>query len=481
MTGFDLFYFGIRWQDIVDILLNSYLLFRFYVLFRGTIVLRGLIGIVFLWFVQRLSVFTGLVLTSWAIQGITAVAALIIIVIFRNEIRGVVQTKDLKSILWGITQRPQIQTPVEILVEAIFEMSQKYIGALIVLPGEKDIRQVVQNGIEWQGKLSKEMIISVFWQDNPVHDGAAVIEGDQITDVGVILPLTHRKDIPSYYGTRHRAALGLAENSDSMIIVVSEESGRIIVAKNNKITPVHRKGRLVEMLQDHLKIKTRENSEYPTREKLEIGIAALVSFLFVAGVWLSFSKGLYTLVTLDVPIEYMNRESGVELFNTSVNTVQVHLSGSGALIKSIRPEQVSVRIDLSKAKTGQNTFNITENDISIPPGVILRQVEPNEIKVTLGIPSNRKIPIQVDWTGSLNSNLIMTEAILEPDSVQIIGPSWIVNGLTTLYTEKVNLDKIKNSGSLTTSLSIDSKNHIKLAPGGKATVIVNYVVNKKEK
>ena len=481
MGGFDLFYFSFRWQDIVDILLNSYLLFRFYVLFRGTIVLRGLIGIALLWFIQRLAVFTGLILTSWAIQGITAVAALIVIVIFRNEIRGVLQTKDLKSILWGITQRPQTQTPVEILVEAVFEMSQKYIGALIVLPGEKDIKQLVQNGVPWQGKLSKEMIMSVFWHDNPVHDGAAVILGDRITDVGVILPLSHRKDIPSYYGTRHRAALGLAENSDAMIIVVSEESGRIIIAKNNAINPVHRKGPLVEILQDHLRIRTQKNREYPTREKMEIGAAALISFLFVFGVWFSFSKGLYTLVTLDVPIEYMNRKPGMEVFDTSVNTVKVHLSGSGTLIKAIRPEQVSVRIDLSQASPGQNVFNITQNDISTPPGVILRRVEPSEVEVTLGVPETKKIPVQVDWTGSLDPNLVLTEVNITPETVRVTGPSWIINDMKTIYTESVNLNKIRKSGSLSVNLSLDSKRYIKLATGAKNSVTVEYVVEKREK
>jgi uncharacterized protein (TIGR00159 family) len=480
MSSFDLFYFGIRWQDIVDILLNSYFLFRFYVLFRGTIVLRGLIGIVLLWFIQRLAVFTGLILTSWATQGLMAVAALIIIVIFRNEIRGIIQTKDLKSMLWGIPQRSQTLTPVENLVEAVFEMSQKYIGGLIVLPGEKDIRQLIQNGITWQGKLSKEMIISIFWHDNPVHDGAAVIQGDRVTDVGVILPLSHRNDIPSYYGTRHRSALGLAENSDAMVIVVSEESGRIIVAKNNNITPVHRKSLLVDIIQKHLNIKSQKNDEYSIREKLKIAIAALISLLLVAGVWGSFSKGIYTLVTLDVPIEYMNRESAMVLFDTSVNSVKVHLSGSGALIKSIRPDQVSVRIDLSQAKPGKNTFPITENNISTSPGVILRKVEPDEVDVCLGSPITKKVPVQVNWTGSLDPNLLMTEVTLTPDIVQIIGPSWVVNELTTIYTEKINLNTIKNSGSLTAPLNLDSNKHIKLASGNKDSVTVNYIIHKKE-
>ena len=83
-------------------------------------------------------------------------------------------------------------------------------------------------------RLSKEMITSIFWPDTPVHDGAAVVEGDRVTDVGAILPLSRRTDLPSQYGTRHRAAAGLAENTDALIIVVSEERGNVLVARGSR-------------------------------------------------------------------------------------------------------------------------------------------------------------------------------------------------------------------------------------------------------
>ena len=92
---------SIRWQDIVDVLLNSYILFRLYVLFRGTNVIRVIAGIALLWIFQRIAVQLGLIVTSWAMQGIIAGAALIIIIVFRNEIRNVLQAKNIRGILWG--------------------------------------------------------------------------------------------------------------------------------------------------------------------------------------------------------------------------------------------------------------------------------------------------------------------------------------------------------------------------------------------
>ena len=115
MDGLINFLYTLRWQDIVDITLTSYILFRFYVLFRGTNVFRILIGMTILWFFQRIAVFLGLIVTSWVVQGVAAVAALIIIVVFRNEIRSVLQARNLKSILWGFTSKTVIPT-IEILV-----------------------------------------------------------------------------------------------------------------------------------------------------------------------------------------------------------------------------------------------------------------------------------------------------------------------------------------------------------------------------
>ena len=98
------------------------------------------------------------------------------------------------------------------------------------------------------------MLLSIFWPNNPVHDGAIIIRGDQIVEVGVLLPLSQRQDLPSYYGTRHRAALGLAERSDALVVAVSEERGRVTVAKDNALTPFSEPQELSQFINRHLNI-----------------------------------------------------------------------------------------------------------------------------------------------------------------------------------------------------------------------------------
>jgi len=475
MNNFLSFFSSIRWQDIVDISLNSYILFRFYILFRGTNAFRVLIGIAFLWFFQRLAFSLGLIITSWAIQGITAVAALIIIVVFRNEIRSVLQAKNFKTILWGFSQKV-ITSPVEIIAESVFELARKHTGALIVFPANEDIEEVVQSGIPWRGVVSKEMIMSIFWHDNPVHDGAAIIHKDRITEVACILPLSHKNDLPSYYGTRHRAALGLSEATDAMVVVVSEERGAVSVAKKSEICSVNRKEDLERQLQEHLGERPKLQHDQ-RKEKLRIFSAALISFLFIVGVWFSFSRGLETLTNFETPVEYMNRISAVEIIDTSVNSVTLNLSGSGSLIKSMRPEQVKVKIDLGKAAVGKNSFVITDENVSLPPGILLKRVTPPVVDVTLGIPVVKEVPIQVDWAGKLPNQLMLEKVKIKPTRIALIGGRRILDRISIIYTEKIYLDNLYFSDTITVKLALSPS--IKTAPGSSDVVTVDYVVKNK--
>ena len=190
-----------------------------------------------LWLAQEVAASLGLILTSWAMRGITAAAAIIIIVVFRNEIRSVLQVRNIKTFLWGFPSQ-RTAHPDRLIAESVFQMARRRIGALIVFPGNQDLGEVIHGGIPWNGQVSNEMLMSIFWPNSPAHDGAAIIVGGQVTEVGVLLPLSHRQDLPSYYGTRHRAAAGLAEASDALVVVVSEERGSVNVAQDGSLTPM---------------------------------------------------------------------------------------------------------------------------------------------------------------------------------------------------------------------------------------------------
>ncbi len=469
------FHTGLRWQDIVDILLNSYILFRLYVLFRGTNVIRMIVAIAMLWMLERMAVNMGLIVTSWAMQGIIAAAALIVIIVFRNEIASVLQTRDFKSFFWGIPQR-QAQTPIDIIVESVYELARRKLGALIVLPLKKGIETVVQSGIPWQGKLSREMVLSIFWHGTPVHDGATVIQGDRIVEVAAILPLSKKTDLPAYFGTRHRAAVGLAEQTDAVVIAVSEERGQVTVFKDESIIHINDNIELNQVLCEHTGDGTTTSGL--KRQTVELGIAAMICLVSITGIWYSFARGLETLMTLEVPVEFMNRDPKMEIFAASASSVRLQLSGSGSLIKSVRPEQVKVKLNLANAVAGSNQVAIARDSIALPPGIELKQVDPQALQVTLDLPVEKTLPLQADWTGKLDENLILEEVRMVPDTVKVVGGSLMLKNIQTIYTEKIALEGITADGTTTVRFVLQPSS-LKLVDGARNRVDVIYKVKRR--
>jgi YbbR domain-containing protein len=265
----------------------------------------------------------------------------------------------------------------------------------------------------------------------------------------------------------------LAEATDALIIAVSEERGDLVVAQDSQFKEIKQKRRLEQILQQHMGVAAKK-SRVLIKERLMLIAAALFSIIFVAGVWFSVSKGRDTLVTLEIPIEYMKRDPAMEIVNTSGNTVSLELEGSGALIKSIKPDQVQVRLDLSKSKAGPNTFTITRESISLPPGVILKGVTPSVVNVDLDVLVKKKLPIQIDWVGKLPDRFILVEAIVKPDMVEIIGAKRMLEKISTLYTAKVPLDNLEVKGTITANLALNPAS-LKIAPESKENVTITYL------
>ncbi|MCX8043485.1 MAG: diadenylate cyclase [Desulfobacterota bacterium] len=447
MNALITFLLSLTWQDVVDVLLCSYIVFRLYILFRGTAVLRVLVGILLLVIVQRCTTFVGLVLTSWAIQGITAAAALIIIVVFRNEIRSILQARNLTAILWGSPVKER-RAPITTIVESLRELAHKRCGALLVFPGNNDLSDITHGGEPVDCHISRDTMISVFWPGNPLHDGAAVIQDGRISRAGVVLPVSNRGDLPSCYGTRHRAALGLAERTDALVIAVSEERGSITAAVEGHLVDITDDTHLSRMLEQHLN-RTSPSHDEPLRERRRLIAAACASFVLVCITWFSFTRGTDIFMALDIPLEYINRDPLLDIVDASANSVRLHVGGSGSLVKSLSPEQVHVQIDLRNASPGLNTFSISTEQIKLPPGIFVKKIEPASVDVILDVIVQKRLPVQADWVGKLPHRLVIQECTLEPADLLIEGPQQILADTTTLYTEKIPVDTIEQSGTIT--------------------------------
>ncbi|MBU0973047.1 MAG: diadenylate cyclase [Proteobacteria bacterium] len=464
---------GFRWQDGLDILLNAYILFRLYVLFRGTNVIRAILTICVLWAVSQAAVSLGLIITNWAMQGIITVAALIVIIVFRNEIASVLQTKNLKSFLWGIP-RYQFNTPLNIIVESVYELARKKIGALIVLPLKQGLDSVVQDGIPIRGKLSQELLVSIFWPDNPLHDGAAILQGERIISAGAILPLSKSKDLPSFFGTRHRAAFGLAELTDALVIVVSEERGEITLFKENQIHGVHNRLALGKLLQEHAGDESAPNGI--RNQAIELFAAGLISLLCFTGIWLSFSKGMETLATHEVPVEFIKPDQRMEIISSSASNIKLQISGARTLINAVKPEQIKIKLNLLQAVVGTNKLPVTRENILLPPGIRLKKIEPSLLEITLDSLVEKELSVQPHWVGTLPKGLIMTQASVTPQTVLVTGGGLSLKEISTIFTEQLSLNDLTESGTIV-AVPVLKPTSIRLKT--TETIRVHYLISKK--
>jgi YbbR domain-containing protein len=171
----------------------------------------------------------------------------------------------------------------------------------------------------------------------------------------------------------------------------------------------------------------------------------------------------------------MNRNPGMEILDASVNSIKIQLAGSVPLTRALRPDHVRVKIDLGKSVVGQNIYTITNENISLPPGIFIKSFNPAVVDVTLDVPDKKNLPVQVDWTGKLPENLRMERVTIEPSIVQIIGGRQLLNNINTAYTEKIPLESIQSSRTVIVNLAL-SPASLKVAPGFKDKITVECSV-----
>lgn len=237
-------FFGFK--DLVDILLVALLLYETYRLLRtsGAVNLFwGILAYVGLWFL--VSFILRLELTGAIFNFIGSAGAVALVVIFQEEIRGMfsrigsrmsnaqfVRFHQNKNKGWLNDEQ------IHQVVMACAHMSENKVGALIVIAAEQDLDEYEQPGEKINSDISARMIENIFFKNTPLHDGALIIRNGRLEAAACVLPVSKNRRIPKHYGLRHRAALGLAEKSDALCIVVSEETGKISIAQDGKIAPV---------------------------------------------------------------------------------------------------------------------------------------------------------------------------------------------------------------------------------------------------
>lgn len=397
---------GISWVTSFDVGLMAFIVYQVYMRFRGTPAIRVVGGIVVLVLAGVVAQRAGLFLTAWFLGGIGAAAFVFVLIIFQAEIRQVLEQINPQLPARKLLGRVRkIRLPEEHLVplaESIFALAAKRCGALLVFERHELLEPLMSSpGTVVNAEVSPELLETLFTPPAPLHDGALYIRNRKIYRAACVLPLSHNPRLASFYGTRHRAALGMTEHSDALAVVVSEERGAVSAAEQGTFEVLTTPQALVAWLANRLAASSTPE-EQPKRPwltwfnwlKLETltfnwrpKLAALAA---MALLWFVLVGRQNTEVGFSIPVVYTNVPTALTLQNQAAKQVYVSVRGSGEMLNFVDPNRIRVTVDLTGVAAGNRNHTIAPENINLPPGLQVIGINPAKIQFRL-----RKKPEEV--------------------------------------------------------------------------------------
>lgn len=220
--------------DFIDIVIVAFLVYQFFRFIKGTKATPILFGLFIFFIASFIARWFNLQAFSWIMNSILAVWVVAFVIVFQPEIRNALarlgRQQPIKFFL-RVEEAPMIRE----IYDAVKRMSEDKIGTLIVIQKSNELKDIIETGVHIDARVNSLLLRTIFFPDSPLHDGACVIQGDKIIAAGCILPLSDDTTLSGNFGLRHRAALGVAEHTDALCIVVSEETGRISFAYKGKL------------------------------------------------------------------------------------------------------------------------------------------------------------------------------------------------------------------------------------------------------
>lgn len=253
--------------NVIDILLAAYIFYRLILLIQGTRAIELIKGLFVLLLALFLSSKLGLDTINWLLVNTMTMVLVALPIVFQPELRRALEQigrgRFFGQRIFNL-EKLVLNQLISDITEAVIYLSENRIGALIVIEREVGLRDFLETGIALEAKLTKELLVSIFYPGNPLHDGAAIIVQDKIQAAGCFLPLSDNPRLHAKFGTRHRAAIGISELSDALVIVVSEETGIISSILEGDITRRLDEMKLKEILYKNLVDPGKEKGNWFT-------------------------------------------------------------------------------------------------------------------------------------------------------------------------------------------------------------------------
>ena len=377
---------NIGFPDILDILLISIVSYQLFIWFWGTKAFKALIGIVLLSGVFILAKSWGLFLTTWVFQILWQVFVILLIILFQKEIRQMLERfNPLKTM--GMKHDKISNGWIPEFSDWAFDSAGKRIGAVVIFERTDLVSDLVTRGIPMECEPQPEILNSIFYKQSPLHDGAILISAGKITKVSCYLPLSTREDLPQEWGTRHRAALGLSEQCNAWVLVISEERGEVSFAFDNQVKKIKDAKELSFLLETEVfnekepEIKMRQVilSWFTRRYRIKAAVSSLVFIL-----WLVFAGQQNFEKRIELPLDYRNIPEGLVVSSPAIANISVTCRGLRKDISLLSKENIISSLDLVSAKKGKHFQNITPANLTLPNDRIdIVNISPSRIELII--------------------------------------------------------------------------------------------------
>lgn len=372
----------IRPQDIADILIMTFLLYQLYSWFKNSKALQVVLGLLFLGVIYFVTKSFGLFMTSWILQELGTVLLVLLIVVFQAEIR---QALYRLSLLRNLFEHQESVVRLDLLEfsATVFSLASQRIGALVVFQREELLDDLILHGVPMDSLVSGSLIASIFTPGSPLHDGAVLVKDGRVALASCHLPLSVSADVPQHLGTRHRAALGLSERSDAAVVVVSEERGQVSLSVQGELEVMVSQAQLHERLTSLLQPLSREEQRVGIFSRFFANFWPKVAIFGVVVVsWLLITYRQGEILTVTAPVTFHNLPESLTLTRSYPDEVELQLKSFSNLVGSPKSLDIVVDLDLSKAKEGNNNIQISKEQIRLPPGVVVVNLDRSLVRVT---------------------------------------------------------------------------------------------------
>lgn len=371
---------SLRWQDVVDVALLTLVLSGTYRLIRRTVAVQVALGLLILLVGSWVANSFGLILLTYLLSGVSAVATIAIVVLFQSEIRRALgRMTPSRWFERGAGKSNRLDSGA-IVTEAAFSLAERRKGALMVIPRWDQVFDHVTAGTVVEARLSVALLDAIFTSASPLHDGAVVLREGRVLRAGVVLPLATETADPRH-GTRHRAALGLARATDALVICVSEERGTVHLAHDDVLEEMANKAQLRNALQLLGDTGPRRDRLRAVEKPSPMATVAphLAIFLGVVGAWAALALDRSHAITRVVPLEIRGVSDSIAVDPPRQNSIAVELRSSRRELERLPLGAIEAYVELGSGSFGTRSYRIHTR---APAGIEVTGFFPDTVQIS---------------------------------------------------------------------------------------------------